>query len=159
MELGLHFIDFLPGDSSPRTPTCGTPGRRPQKSSRTRSPCCTAIATPRDAIPPRSARPQRGCSKAPLTIRRISVNGGTLRCGRRPGPLPSNPDPVGVVPPPWRRAHTQTGANRLKGTVMRVLRATMIVVGIIQILTGAIFLVSPRHTRNCSTFSPPRRPG
>src|SRR4029077_13307017 len=59
------------------------------------------------------------------------------------GPLLGNPDPVGVVPPPWRRAHTQTRANRLKGTVMRVLRATMIAVGIIQILTGAIFLVSP----------------
>jgi hypothetical protein len=59
------------------------------------------------------------------------------------GPLPDNPDPVGVVPPPWRRAHTQTRANRLKGTGMRVLRATMIAVGIIQILTGAIFLVSP----------------
>ena len=39
------------------------------------------------------------------------------------GPVPDNPDPVGVVSPPWRRAHTQTGANRLKGTVMRVLRA------------------------------------
>jgi hypothetical protein len=76
------------------------------------------------------------------------------------GPLPDNPDPVGVVPPPWRRAHTQTRANRLKGTVMRVLRATMIAVGIIQILTGAIFLVSPAtYARNCFTFSPPGRPG
>jgi hypothetical protein len=72
MELGVHFIDFLPGDSSPHTPTCGTPGRRPQKSSRTRSPCCTAIATPRDAIQPRSARPQRGCSKTHLTRGRSS---------------------------------------------------------------------------------------
>ena len=105
MELGLHFIDFLPGDSSPHTPRCGTPGRRPQKSSRTRSPCCTAIATPRDAIQPRSARPQRGCSKTHLTIstdicrtaERYAVHVDLIIVG----PLPDNPDPVGVVPPPW----------------------------------------------------------
>jgi len=84
MELGVHFIDFLPGDSSPHTPTCGTPGRRPQKSSRTRSPCCTAIATPRDAIPPRSARPQRAVQRHLWRSRRISANGGTLRRARRP---------------------------------------------------------------------------
>ena len=147
MELGVHFIDFLPGDSSPHSPTCGPPGRRPQKSSRTRSPCCTAIATPRDAIQPRSANTAAGLFKDTFddldgylrTAERYAVHVDLINVG----PLPDNPDPVGVVPPPWRRAHTQTRANRLKGTVMRVLRATMIAVGIIQILTGAIFLVSP----------------
>jgi hypothetical protein len=52
----------------------------------------------------------------PSTAERYAVDVDLINVG----PLPSNPDPVGVVSPPWRRAHTQTGANRLKGTVMRV---------------------------------------
>jgi len=68
MELGVQFIDFLPGDSSPHTPTYGTPGRRPQKSSRTRSPCFAPPLQHRGTRSRPDPQDRSGASKTPLTI-------------------------------------------------------------------------------------------